>query len=104
MSNSCECPYCGKKLTLRQCLSYLNKGKEHSVLCNNCGRSIHPQKNPYSPQKGAYWGVLSAWLPGVISIYIFHTDLITAWLVALPFIIITCFLSAYIWYRNLYFE
>lgn len=104
MPNSCECPYCGKKLTLRQCLSYLNKGKEHSVLRNGCGRGIHPKKNPYSFRKGAYFGALSAWLPATIGIYFFHTDLVTAYLIALPFIIITCFLSVYVWYRNLYFE
>lgn len=104
MANYCRCPYCGKTLTLRQCLCYLNKGKEHSVLCTNCGRSIHPKKNPYSSQKSMYFGVLSAWLPASISIYIFHTDFVTACLIAAPFILITCLLSIFIWYRNLFFE
>lgn len=104
MPNSCECPHCGEKLTLRQCLYYFNKGKEHSILCNNCGRSIQPHNNPYSPQKGVYFGALSVWLPVIISIYIFHTDFVTACLIALPFIVITCALSIYIWYKYLYFE
>lgn len=104
MINSCECPYCGNKLSLRQCLCYLNKGEEHSVLCNNCKRSIHPKKNPFSPQKGTYWGALSAWLPGAICIYVFHTDFITACLITFPFIVLVLLLSIYIWYKNLYFE
>lgn len=104
MPNSCECPYCGSKLTFRQCLRYFNKRKEQAVVCCHCGRSIRLRKNPYSPQQGIYWGVLLAWLPGMVSVYLFHTEYITACVIALPFIVITCALSIYIWYKNLFFE
>lgn len=104
MSNSCKCPYCGQKLTFLQCLEYFNKGKVHYVQCNNCERNIHPRKDPYSSHKGVYFGMLSVWLPGTICLYVFHTDFITACLVALPFIAVTLFLGIYIWYKNLYFE
>lgn len=104
MSKSCECPYCRQKLTLRQCLEYFNKGQEHSVRCNGCGRNLYPKKNPYSPQRGVYWGMLSVWAPWIISQYVFHTDITTTIMIIIPFICVAIFLSIYIWYKNLYFE
>lgn len=104
ISNSCKCPYCGQRLTWRQYLEYWNKAKVHFVRCSNCGRSIHPKKDPYSPQRGVYFGALSSWLPATICLHVFHTDFITACLGALPFMVVTFFLSVYIWYKNLYFE
>ena len=40
------CPHCETKIGLRQISEYLLKGTNHSILCPNCHRALHPKREP----------------------------------------------------------
>lgn len=74
------------------------------MKCTGCDRFIRPQKKPYPSQTAFAIGGLSVLVPGNICLYIYHTDFITAGLVAMPFAVIVFILSIYLWYKRMYFE
>lgn len=100
-----ECPYCHKKISLRQCLIYLLRGTDHDTVCNHCGRRVKLAREPKPGFAYSFLiGLMSIYLPMQISLYVFHTTFVNALLYSLPFFIVSLAIIAYTTLHGLFFS
>ena len=100
-----ECPYCHQTVSLKRCLKYLLRGTDYDTVCNHCGRSIRLAKEPKPGFKYSFvMGLLSIYIPMQTCLYVFHTTFVEALICALPFVIVSIAVAAYLTLRTLFFS
>ena len=100
-----ECPYCHQTVSLKRCLKYLLRGTDYPTVCDHCGRSIKLAKEPKPGFKYSFvMGLLSIYIPMQTCLYVFHTTFVEALICALPFVIVSIAVSAYLTLRTLFFS
>ena len=100
-----ECPYCHQTVSLKRCMKYLLRGTDYSTVCDHCGRSIKLEKEPKPGFKYSFvMGLLSIYIPMQTCLYVFHTTFVEAVICALPFVIVSIAVSAYLTLRTLFFS
>ena len=100
-----ECPYCHQTVSLKRCLKYLLRGTDYPTVCDHCGRNIKLAKEPKPGFKYSFvMGLLSIYIPMQTCLYVFHTTFVEALICALPFVIVSIAVSAYLTLRTLFFS
>ncbi len=99
-----ECPYCGKIISLKNCLKYLFKGTSYPTTCNHCHRKVELVKEPLPFKYCVIAGFLSIYLPMNFFLYISKLSFLEALLYTLPFFILCVGVIAFLTFRNMFFK
>jgi len=103
MRNNRICPYCNKKVSVWKCMHYFLHDSRHSICCNHCNNEIRPINNPIRIEYCASAGFISVYLPAIICIQVFHTDLLTSILYSFPFFVLIEFIVMTVTLKRLFF-
>ena len=99
-----ECPYCHKKISLRNCVKYVYRGTAYSTTCNHCGNRVKLIKEPYPFMYAVFAGGLSAYLPMQFFLYIAKLTFVQSLLYTLPIALICLAVCIYFGFTRLYFR
>lgn len=99
-----ECPYCHKKVSLRNCLKYILRGTGYPTTCNHCGRELWLAKEPMPFNYCVIAGFLLMYIPIQFCIYYCHMDLVTAVSYCWPIAVIAELVSIILTLRRIYFK
>lgn len=84
-----ECPYCHKKVSLKNCIKYVIRGTNYPTVCNHCGQQLWLRKEPLPFIYCVFAGFLMMYLPMQYFLYYCKMNFINSVLYCIPFAVIT---------------
>lgn len=99
-----ECPYCHKKVAIKNCLKYIVRGTKYSTTCNHCGNEIWLEKEPLPFLYCVSAGFLIAYIPMQFCIHYWQMDFISSLIYCLPLVVFAEIASIILTMKRIYFK